>query len=57
MTGLLRNADVVVGASYAPALANVHDFQWPTNLIGYDAANSYGSPSYYVQLPTPPSAR
>jgi alpha-L-arabinofuranosidase len=23
--------------------------QWPTNLIGYDALDSYGSPSYYVQ--------
>jgi alpha-L-arabinofuranosidase len=23
--------------------------QWPTNLIGYDALTSYGSPSYYVQ--------
>ena len=22
--------------------------QWPTNLIGYDALNSYGSPSYYA---------
>lgn len=49
MTGLLRNADVVVGASYAPALSHVSDFQWPTNLIGFDAASSYGSPSYYVQ--------
>ncbi|HET9656091.1 MAG TPA: AbfB domain-containing protein [Kineosporiaceae bacterium] len=49
MTGLLRNADVVVGASYAPALSHISDFQWPTNLIGFDAASSYGSPSYYVQ--------
>ncbi|HEY6796428.1 MAG TPA: AbfB domain-containing protein [Kineosporiaceae bacterium] len=49
MTGLLRNADVVVGASYAPALSRVSSFQWPTNLIAFDAAQSYGSPSYYVQ--------
>ncbi|WP_141847297.1 AbfB domain-containing protein [Lapillicoccus jejuensis] len=49
MTGMLRNADVVMGASYAPALADVHDFQWPTNLVGFDAATSYGSPSYWVQ--------
>lgn len=49
MTGLLRNADIVVGASYAPALADVNDFQWPTNLIGFDAVSSFGSPSYYVQ--------
>jgi hypothetical protein len=49
MTGLLRNADVVVGAAYAPALANVNAFQWPTNLIGFDALDSYVAPSYYVQ--------
>jgi alpha-N-arabinofuranosidase len=23
--------------------------QWPTDLIGYDTLNSFGSPSYYVQ--------
>jgi alpha-N-arabinofuranosidase len=23
--------------------------QWPTDLIGFDALNSYGSPSYYAQ--------
>ena len=23
--------------------------QWPSDLIGYDALNSYGSPSYYAQ--------
>ena len=23
--------------------------QWPTDLIGYDALSSYGSPAYYVQ--------
>jgi alpha-L-arabinofuranosidase len=49
MAGLLRNADVVVGASYAPALAHLGDVQWKTNLIAFDAAASYGSPSYYVQ--------
>ena len=24
--------------------------QWPSNLIGYDALSSYGSPSYYAQV-------
>jgi alpha-N-arabinofuranosidase len=24
--------------------------QWPSDLIGYDALNSYGSPSYYAQV-------
>jgi hypothetical protein len=49
MTGMVRNADVVIGASYAPALADVSDFQWPTNEIAFDAATSFGSPSYWVQ--------
>jgi len=51
MTGLERNADVVVLESYAPLLVNVNPGarQWGTNLIGYDALSSFGSPSYYVQ--------
>jgi alpha-L-arabinofuranosidase len=50
LTGLERNADLVIGASYAPLLVNVNAPSWPTNLIGYNALNSYGSPSYYAQL-------
>lgn len=52
MTGLERNSDLVVMASYAPLLVNVSPLaaQWGTNLIGYDALHSYGSPSYYVQV-------
>jgi alpha-L-arabinofuranosidase len=49
ITGMERNADVVIGASYAPLLVNVNAPNWPTNLIGYDALHSFGSPSYYVQ--------
>lgn len=51
MTGMERNADVVVMASYAPLLVNVSKGgrQWGTNLIGYDATTSFGSPSYYAQ--------
>jgi alpha-L-arabinofuranosidase len=49
MTGMVRNADVVIGASYAPALADVNNFQWPTNEIAFDASTSFGSPSYWVQ--------
>jgi alpha-L-arabinofuranosidase len=48
LTGLERNSDVVVLSSYAPLLANVNALNWGTNLIGFDALNSYGSPSYYV---------
>ena len=52
MTGMERNSDVVILESYAPLLVNVNPGgkQWNTNLIGYDALSSYGSPSYYVQL-------
>jgi len=46
-----RNSDVVIMASYAPLFVNVNPggMQWASNLIGYDALNSYGSPSYYAQ--------
>jgi len=52
MTGLERNSDLVVMASYAPLLVNVNPLaaQWGTNLIGYNALHSYGSPSYYAQV-------
>jgi alpha-L-arabinofuranosidase len=49
LTGLERNADLVVGASYAPLLVNVNAPSWPTNLIGYDGLKSFGSPSYWMQ--------
>jgi alpha-N-arabinofuranosidase len=52
MTGLERNSDIVVMASYAPLFVNVSPFamQWEGDLIGYDALTSYGSPSYYAQV-------
>jgi alpha-N-arabinofuranosidase len=52
MTGLERNSDIVIMASYAPLLVNVNPggMQWETDLIGYDAASSYGSPAYYAQV-------
>lgn len=52
MTGLERNSDLVIMASYAPLFVNVNPgaMQWPTDLIGYNALNSYGSPSYYAQV-------
>jgi len=51
MTGMERNSDVVIMASYAPLFVNVNPggMQWASNLIGYDTLNSYGSPSYYAQ--------
>ena len=52
LTGLERNSDVVVMAAYAPLFVNVNPggMQWSSDLIGYDALNSYGSPSYYTQV-------
>jgi alpha-N-arabinofuranosidase len=52
MTSMERNSDLIVMASYAPLLVNVNPgaMQWPTDLIGFDALKSYGSPSYYAQV-------
>jgi len=56
MCCLERNSDLVVMESYAPLFVNVSDpkrggsMQWPSDLIGYDALTSYGSPSYYAQV-------
>ena len=51
MTSMERNSDLIVMASYAPLLVNVNPgaMQWSPDLIGYDAVNSYVSPSYYAQ--------
>ncbi len=51
LAGLERNSDLVVMSSYAPLFVNVNPgaMQWRTDLIGFDAMTSYGSPSYYVQ--------
>jgi alpha-L-arabinofuranosidase len=52
MTAMERNSDLIVMASYAPLFVNVNPggMQWATDLIGYDALRSYGSPSYYAQV-------
>ena len=49
MTGLERNSDVVVMASYAPLFVNVHHRAWNPDLISFDSSRWFGSPSYYVQ--------
>jgi hypothetical protein len=48
LTGLERNSDIVIGSMYAPILVHECQPNWPANLIGLDAATSYGSPSYWV---------
>jgi alpha-N-arabinofuranosidase len=56
MTGMERNSDIVLMHCYAPLFVNVsqingqnRSMQWATDLIGYDALNSYGSPAYHAQ--------
>ena len=51
MTGMERNSDLIILSSYAPLLTNVNPqgMQWQSDLVGYDANSSYGSPSYYAQ--------
>ena len=51
MIGMEHNSDLIIMESYAPLLVNVNPggMQWESDLIGYDALTSYGSPSYWVQ--------
>ena len=49
MTGMERNSDVVLMASYAPLFANLHYKKWNPDLIDFDSSRVYGIPSYYVQ--------
>jgi hypothetical protein len=48
----LREKRFQLFAKVARTIERCHsvDFLWPTNLIGYDALKSYGSPSYYLQV-------
>jgi len=57
MTCMERNSDIVLLSCYAPLFVNVsqltgngRSMQWASDLIGYDALTSYGSPSYYAQM-------
>jgi alpha-N-arabinofuranosidase len=52
MTGMERNSDHVVMSCYAPLFVNVNPggMQWSSDLIGYNAIASYGSPSYYAEV-------
>jgi alpha-L-arabinofuranosidase len=49
MTGMERNSDVVVMASYAPLFEYVGWKHWNPNAILFDGARSYGTPSWQVQ--------
>lgn len=49
MTGLERNADMVVMATYAPLFAHVDGWQWRPDMIWFDNLTSVKTPNYYVQ--------
>lgn len=49
LTGIERNADVVIMACYAPLFARLGYTQWSPDLIWFNGEKSYGTPSYYVQ--------
>jgi alpha-L-arabinofuranosidase len=49
MTGMERNSDIVVMASYAPLFANLSNKDWNPDLIYFTGTQVYGTPSYYVQ--------
>lgn len=49
MTGLERNADLVVMSCYAPLFGHEDRWQWRPDLIWFDNLASYGSANYYVQ--------
>ena len=44
LTGLERNADLVVLASYAPLFANVNYKKWNPDLINFDSSRAFGLP-------------
>ncbi len=49
MTGMERNADVVVMASYAPLFGRLGYTQWSPDMIWFDGKRAYPSANYHVQ--------
>jgi alpha-L-arabinofuranosidase len=49
LTGLERNADLVVMSSACALFAHVDAWQWKPDLIWFDNLRVYGTPNYYVQ--------
>ena len=49
LTGVEKNADVVILASYAPLLARLGYAQWSPDMIWFDEKKAYPTASYYVQ--------
>ena len=49
MTGLEKNSDLVVMASYAPLFVNRNGSQWNPDLIKFTTNHTWGIVSYWVQ--------
>lgn len=49
LTGLERNADVVVMTSYAPLMAHTEGWQWTPDMIWFNNLESIGTANYQVQ--------
>ncbi|MCQ2611959.1 MAG: carbohydrate binding domain-containing protein [Treponema sp.] len=49
LTGIERNADAVILASYAPLFARMGYTQWSPDMIWFNDKESYATPSWYVQ--------
>ncbi|MCA9734263.1 alpha-L-arabinofuranosidase [candidate division KSB1 bacterium] len=49
MTGLERNADIVIMTCYAPLFGHLDAWQWTPDMIWFDNLGVYGTPNYYVQ--------
>ncbi|GAB2223805.1 hypothetical protein Droror1_Dr00004546 [Drosera rotundifolia] len=49
LVGVERNSDVVEMASYAPLFGYLNQLQWRPNAIFFNASESYGIPSYWMQ--------
>lgn len=49
MTGLEKNSDIVVMASYAPFFGKEGNYNWATNAVWLNNKNIVLTPNYYVQ--------
>lgn len=49
MQGMENNSDICIMGSYAPIFVNENDQKWMPDMIRFNASESYGTPSYYVQ--------
>lgn len=53
MQGMENNSDICVMSSYAPIFTHESDYNWKPDMIRFNASESYGTPSYYVQKMMP----